>query len=209
MSKTQFSRLIWLADTIYRNGKITFKEINKIWRAGDKERVDISIRTFHNHRIAIEELFDINIECDRKTHTYYIEDSEILQCNKLKMKILNGIEPDNISCMSLYSEKESPFKIKQSNAHHSQLTILKVSSNLRETLRSEPLDPSQKETEIISSYSLFELQVAHTNNFIQQILSYGSEIEVIIPDGLRDKIKEEIDKISQIYTRKTKCSIYD
>lgn len=37
-------------------------------------------RTFHNHRKAIEELFDINIECDRHNGcNYYIENTEELK----------------------------------------------------------------------------------------------------------------------------------
>ena len=36
MAKQQFNKLIWLVDTIYRNGRITFAEINRRWRAGDR-----------------------------------------------------------------------------------------------------------------------------------------------------------------------------
>ena len=41
MAKQQFNRLIWLVDTIYRSGRITFSEINRRWRAGDAMRTDI------------------------------------------------------------------------------------------------------------------------------------------------------------------------
>lgn len=41
MAKQQFNKLIWLVDTIFRNGPVTFAEINRRWRAGDGSRVDI------------------------------------------------------------------------------------------------------------------------------------------------------------------------
>ena len=56
MAKQQFNKLIWLVDTIFRNAPVTFPEINR--RNGEREminRSDIPLRTFHNHRQAIEE----------------------------------------------------------------------------------------------------------------------------------------------------------
>ncbi|MDR0863793.1 MAG: hypothetical protein LBO74_02525 [Candidatus Symbiothrix sp.] len=65
MAKSILNRYIWLADTVYRAGKITFEEINRKWLNTDwSEGKDLPLRTFHNHRKAIEDLFDINIECD-------------------------------------------------------------------------------------------------------------------------------------------------
>ena len=67
MTKDLFDKYIWLVDTIYRAGKITFEEINERWlRSRLSEGEDIPLRTFHNWRIAIEQVFDININCNRK-----------------------------------------------------------------------------------------------------------------------------------------------
>jgi hypothetical protein len=44
------------------------------------EGEEIPLRTFHNHRHAIEELFDINIECDRRNgYVYYIENTDDIE----------------------------------------------------------------------------------------------------------------------------------
>ena len=53
------SKYIWLAETIYSaDDGITFSEINKKWLDNDlSEGLDLSKRTFHKWRIAIEELF--------------------------------------------------------------------------------------------------------------------------------------------------------
>ena len=65
MAKGLFDRYIWLIDTIYRAGKITFEEINQRWlRTEMSNGEETPLRTFHNHRKAIETMFDINIECN-------------------------------------------------------------------------------------------------------------------------------------------------
>ena len=48
MAKNLFNRYIWLVDTIYRNGKLSFKEINDKWMQTDFSEVKpIPLRTFH------------------------------------------------------------------------------------------------------------------------------------------------------------------
>lgn len=54
------------------------------------------MRTFHNHRQAIEEMFDINIECDKRNNTYYIADAEGMLGDKLKMWLLNSFSLNNV-----------------------------------------------------------------------------------------------------------------
>ena len=63
-----FNRYVWLVDIIYRRGEITFEEINEYWQRSllNMDGEDIPLRTFHNHRKAIEQMFDINIECDKR-----------------------------------------------------------------------------------------------------------------------------------------------
>jgi hypothetical protein len=96
MGNTKVNNLIWLVDTINRNGKISFADINDKWRVGDKERKDIPLRTFHNHRRDIEDMFDINIECEKSTNRYYVDDAEGLYNSKLKMWLLNSFSLNNI-----------------------------------------------------------------------------------------------------------------
>jgi len=96
MAKNKINNLIWLVDTIYRNRNISFADINHKWRLGDKERTDIPLRTFHNHRRDIEDMFDINIECDKRTNAYYVDDAEGLFNSKLKMWLLNSFSLNNI-----------------------------------------------------------------------------------------------------------------
>lgn len=81
MGKDLFNRYIWLVDTIYQVGKITFEEINERWVCSEMSGgEEIPLRTFHNHRKAIEELFDINIECNKRGgYYYYIENQDDIE----------------------------------------------------------------------------------------------------------------------------------
>jgi len=93
-----FNRYIWLVDTIYRAKKITFEAINKRWSRTDmSEGEDIPLRTFHNHRKAIEEIFDINIECDRRNgYQYYIENVEDIERGSVRNWLLNTFAVSNL-----------------------------------------------------------------------------------------------------------------
>lgn len=78
MKSDLFRKYIWLADTIYRNKRVKFAEINRLWQSSSlSEGKPMALRTFHNHRAAIEELFDINIGCDQRTKEYFIENGDV------------------------------------------------------------------------------------------------------------------------------------
>lgn len=97
MANNLFNRYIWLVDTIYRSGKITFDEINRKWlRNTLSDGKKIPLRTFHNHRIAIEEMFDINIECDKSTYEYFIDNAEDMQLGGVRTWLLNTFAVNNL-----------------------------------------------------------------------------------------------------------------
>jgi hypothetical protein len=96
MAKDLFNRYIWLIDTIYRAKKITLKQINEKWLRADSEHKKIPNRTFHNHRTAIEDFFDIVIECDKRENAYYIEDAEQLSGNVARNWLLNTLTVSNL-----------------------------------------------------------------------------------------------------------------
>lgn len=77
MAKDLFNRYIWLVDTIRRHGRITRRELNECWRRSRfSDGGNLPRRTFYNYRQAIEDFFNINIECDPSTFDYYIADED-------------------------------------------------------------------------------------------------------------------------------------
>jgi hypothetical protein len=97
MAKDLYKRYIWLVDTIYRAGKITIDEINSKWMRSEMSGgVKIPLRTFHNHRHAIEELFDINIDCDKQNgYNYYIDNAEDMERGGVRSWLLNTFAVNN------------------------------------------------------------------------------------------------------------------
>ena len=87
-----FNRYVWLVDTIYRAGRITFEEINERWRRSSLNETgeELPLKTFHNHKNAIQQMFDINIECNRKGgYIYYIEHAEDMEQGGVRTWLLN------------------------------------------------------------------------------------------------------------------------
>lgn len=95
-----FNRYLWLIDLIYQSGGITRDEINRRWsRSVLNERAESEIpeRTFHRHKEAIKELFDIDIICDRTPERVYrIEHNDVDKSKNLRSWLLNAFSLGNI-----------------------------------------------------------------------------------------------------------------
>ena len=98
MAKDLFNRYIWLVDTIYRADGITFEEINEKWLKNSmSEGLDLPLKTFHNHRKAIEDMFDINIVCDKRGgYKYYIENADDMEKGGVRTWLLNTFAVNNL-----------------------------------------------------------------------------------------------------------------
>ncbi len=98
MTKDLFDKYIWLVDTIHRAGRITLREINEKWAMSPLyDGADIPRRTFNNWKEAIQQAFDINIECRRVGgYHYYIENPEDLENSTTRSWLLNTFTVKNI-----------------------------------------------------------------------------------------------------------------
>jgi hypothetical protein len=120
---TLFNRYIWLVDTIFSAGRITFEEINEKWKRSrlNFKGDDIPLRTFHNHRLAIEEMFDINIECDkREGYVYYIENKDDMRRGGMRSWMLNALSVGNL--LSEISEIKDRILFEKIPSGHQYLT---------------------------------------------------------------------------------------
>ena len=97
---TLFRRYIWLIDIIYQAGYITREEIDRKWSNCsynyDHER-SIPERTFHRHKEAILELFDIEIKCS-KSHgnAYYIANADDMKMGGVRQWLVNTFAVNNL-----------------------------------------------------------------------------------------------------------------
>ncbi len=76
-----------------------------------------------------------------------------------------------------------------------ETVVLKASASQANYIRDLPLmqDGAQVETERCEDYSIFEIRVRPTYDFMQELLWHRDEIEVLKPAWLRDEMVEIID----------------
>ena len=97
ISKT-FNRYIWLLNILLQEKQMTFDEISKRWKdsnMGDDK--PMPLRTFHQHRGAVEELFGVEIKCNTANgYKYYIANPEVLKYDKTRKWLLNSFNLSNM-----------------------------------------------------------------------------------------------------------------
>jgi len=82
---------------------------------------------------------------------------------------------------------------------------LKVAASQANYLRSLTLHQTQKEVERNDEYSIFTLRLRPTYDFLQEILSMGSDIEVLEPKSFREDISEIAKQMWNKYKEDKAC----
>ena len=78
MARGLLNKYIWILDTIQRYGRISRKELCRLWLNSNVSGGEpLARRTFYNYRQGIEELFNINIGYSNSTFEYYIDAKDI------------------------------------------------------------------------------------------------------------------------------------
>lgn len=77
--------------------------------------------------------------------------------------------------------------------------LLKVKDGQEEYLRSIPWHHSQKEVVTGPDYAVFEFRMCITADLIQKILSQGYLVEVLAPESLKERVKNVLLKMNEIY----------
>ena len=93
------NKYVWLVETIYRAHKISFEDINRKWLDDEdfSEGVELPLRTFHKWRIAVEEMFGLVIENEKRgEYRYYIENEDVITKGGMRSWMLNTISTSNL-----------------------------------------------------------------------------------------------------------------
>ena len=295
--RTQFC--IWLVNLLIER-ELTRQEINEAWRKSYYyDFKEISRNTFLEYKRKAEDLFDINIVCNRRTNKYYIENMELLRTNPLKKWLLSSMSAITTmeqckvlsnrimleqtfggetllpivteamtSGLSLvvsykpfwYDEsyqlvidpyfvrlfKQRWYLIGSSHKHNEIRTfafdricdiniskdkfimpeglnvesyfsdsfgIMQQDNVQMETIRlkfiaeqgiyieTRPLHHSQKLISRTNEYMVFEFNLKPTFDFFQELMSYGSDLEVLSPQSLREKITDCVRVMFEIYDK--------
>ena len=78
--------------------QMTFEEISRRWQLSNiGDGRSIPLRTFHQHRTAVEELFGVEIKCNTSNgYKYYIANPEVLKNDKTRKWLLNSFNLSNM-----------------------------------------------------------------------------------------------------------------
>ena len=95
---TKFKEYIWLVNTIYHAKVITLAEINERWLKTEMSKgVEMARTTFYRHKCAIEDIFGIYIDCDKKNgNKYYIGNEYVLREDSVQNWMLSTLSVGNM-----------------------------------------------------------------------------------------------------------------
>ena len=98
MSKNLVNKYVWLVDTIHNAGRISLNELNEKWRDANLDgSIEIPERRFHKWRNAVEDLFGVIIDCERKGgYHYYIVNAEELKGGGMRNWLLDTLSVSNL-----------------------------------------------------------------------------------------------------------------
>lgn len=98
MASNLINKYVWVVETIFRAGKISFAELNRRWIDDDiSEGKKIPRKTFDNWRYAILDLFGLNIECEHYgEYLYYIDNKEDIASGGIRSWVYNNFRLRNI-----------------------------------------------------------------------------------------------------------------
>lgn len=94
MNRDLFHRYVWLVDTVRHAKKIQYEQIAARWLKSvlNDDHSSLALRTFHNHRHAVENLFGIKIVCDRGDHNQYcIHEGDDASATRLKIWMMQKL----------------------------------------------------------------------------------------------------------------------
>lgn len=102
---TLFREYVWLVNTIARADRISLVEINEQWvKTEISGGLPFARTTFNRHKDAIQDIFGIIIDCDRKdNYRYYISNPEVLHDESVQNWMLSTLSVNNImaDCLTL------------------------------------------------------------------------------------------------------------
>ena len=98
MAKNYFKSYVWLLETLQSRGPLTLKEIKKLWMNSsvNEDGKELATRTFANHIGSIADVFGIDILCDRRDNTYYIDNTEDLNGRGIRNWMLNALSLNSL-----------------------------------------------------------------------------------------------------------------
>jgi hypothetical protein len=153
---TLFKEYIWLVNTIYHAGRISLADINKRWMRTDmSEGMPLSRTTFNRHKDAIEDIFGIYIDCDRRDgYRYYIGNEEVLREDSVQNWMLSTLTVNNLVRESIKLQHRIVLENIPSDGECLETVIKAMRESKKVTIRYHRYQSAEAKTFTISPYCI-------------------------------------------------------
>ena len=153
---TLFKQYTWLVNTIYRAKRITLAEINDKWQRTEmSEGMPLSRTTFNRHKDAIEDIFGIFIDCDRRDgYRYYIGNEEVLRENSVQNWMLSTLTVNNLISESMSIQHRIVLENIPSEGEHLESAIAAMKENKKIEIRYRRYQSAEARTFLLSPYCI-------------------------------------------------------
>ena len=151
-----FKEYIWLVNIIHRAKRISFAEINEKWlRTEMSEGIPLSRTTFNRHKDAIEDIFGIYIDCDRRDgYRYYIGNEEVLREDSVQNWMLSTLTVNNLVSESMGLQHRIVLENIPSEGMHLEQVIQAMKEDRRVVIQYRRYQSKETRTFLISPYCI-------------------------------------------------------
>ena len=153
---TLFKEYIWLVNTIYKAGKISLNDINQKWMQTEMSGgVSLSRTTFNRHKDAIEDIFGIYIDCDRKDdYRYYIGNESVLREDSVQNWMLSTLTVNNLVSESMSLQHRIMLENIPSDGEFLETVIHAMKENRRISMQYRRYQSAEAKTFTLSPYCI-------------------------------------------------------
>lgn len=151
-----FRQYIWLINTLQRAKKMSLKRIQERWVDDDlNNRQPLTRSTFIRIKAAVEDMFGILIQCDRKNgNLYYIGNPETFKDNTTQNWMLQTLTVNNVLIDSLYIKDRLVLEEIPEGLEYLQTIIKAIKNNLVLEMTHQSFDSPSPKTITIEPYCL-------------------------------------------------------
>ena len=153
---TLFKEYIWLVNTIHSAKRISFADINERWlRTEMSEGIPLSRTTFNRHKDAIEDIFGIYIDCDRRDgYRYFIGNEEVLHEDSVQNWILSTLTVNNLISESMSLQRRIVLENIPSNGEMLERVLRAMNEGKKVTVRYRRYQAKESRTFNLSPYCI-------------------------------------------------------
>ena len=153
---TLFKEYIWLVNTIHRAGRISFAELNEKWQHTEmSEGIPLSRTTFNRHKDAIEDIFGIYIDCDRRDgYRYFIGNEEVLREDTVQNWMLSTLTVNNLVSESMGLQHRIVLENIPSEGVNLEKVIQAMKDNHKVTVQYRRYQSTETRTFLLSPYCI-------------------------------------------------------